>query len=95
MERSVRQGQPEVTEKACSDVLKRHQPHKKEVPDGLLNCFPSGTLFYVVLPLTLYAWGIYHLVTRSSHFSMANMAPIEMTHTAKNTAHAIQMGHLL
>ncbi len=36
-----------------------------------------------------------YLVTLSSHFTMANMMPIEMMQTARNTAQATQMGALL
>ena len=36
-----------------------------------------------------------YLVTLSSHFTIPNITPIEMRHTARKTAQQIQMGHLL
>lgn len=45
------------------------------------------------VPFGVY-WGDY-LATRSSHFTMPNITPMEMKQTPMNTAQATQMGHEL
>lgn len=40
-------------------------------------------------------WMNYYFVTLSSHFTIENMTPMEITQTLRNTVHATQIGQEL
>ena len=44
---------------------------------------------------TKYIFIINYLVTRSSHFTIPSITPIEMRHTTRNTVQQVQIGHAL
>ena len=68
----------------CQDVIKLWKQISKGAEFGsapLLICFQSS--------------GRGYFVTLSSQLTMANMTPMETTHTERNTVQATHMGHAL
>lgn len=63
---------------------------KRRLPE----CVPGSPVWIKRLSTVwFFYWG--SEVTLSSHLTMPNITPMEITQTERNTVHAIQMGHAL